>query len=100
MVVNNNRNEGVSNDYRCNKRAVKNLKLRVASDELEEVLGKKKNTLDISWLQELLEREMDARRDHAIERRIKKQSSQSELQLNNLIGILIKNPTRRNRDTL
>jgi len=48
----------------------KKLKLRTASEDLDEILGKKKRVTDIVWLSELLERELDARRDKAIERRI------------------------------
>lgn len=50
----------------------KRLHLKTASDELEEVLGKKKRATDIQWLSDLLERELDARKDNAIERRIKR----------------------------
>jgi len=51
---------------------LKKLKLRTAAAELEEVLGNKKGSGDIKWLSTLLERELDTRKDAAIERRIKK----------------------------
>ncbi len=51
---------------------LKSLRLPVASRELETVLQKRKKSLDVQWLSELLEIELDARRDNAVERRIKR----------------------------
>ena len=51
---------------------LKTLKLRAAANDLDEVLSRKKGPSEIKWLSELLEREIDARKDNAIERRIKK----------------------------
>lgn len=51
---------------------LKKLNLRSASDWLEVVLEKKKGVTEIKWLSELLEVELNARKDNAIERRIKK----------------------------
>lgn len=48
------------------------LKLTTASQELEAVLSKGKAKNDIKWINELLELELDARREAGIERRIKK----------------------------
>ncbi len=53
---------------------LKLLRLPVASQELEAVLQKKKKASDIHWLSELLEIELDARKDNATERRIKRAS--------------------------
>lgn len=53
---------------------LKLLRLPVASQELEAVLQKKKKATDIHWLSELLEIELDARKDNATERRIKRAS--------------------------
>jgi len=51
---------------------LKNLRLPVASLELDSVLSKRKTKTDVQWLSELLEVELDARKDSAIERRIKR----------------------------
>jgi len=52
----------------------KKLRLPVASSELENVLQKRKKSTDVQWLSELLEIELDARKNNATERRIKKAS--------------------------
>jgi len=51
---------------------LKKLRLPVAAEEIETVLEKKKKSIDVQWLSELLEIELDARNDNAIERRIKR----------------------------
>ena len=51
---------------------LKKLKLKTASEELVEILSKKKGPMEIKWFSELLERELDARKTHTIEKRIKK----------------------------
>lgn len=48
------------------------LKLPVASHGIEELLARKKVKTDIGWLSDLLELELDAKKEIAIERRIKK----------------------------
>lgn len=50
----------------------KALRLPQAAEEIESVLLKRKMKADIQWLSELLEIELDARKDNAIERRIKR----------------------------
>lgn len=50
----------------------KALRLPQAAEEIESVLLKRKMKTDIQWLSELLEIELDARKDNAIERRIKR----------------------------
>ena len=49
-----------------------NLKLPHAAEELESIISKRKSSTEIKWLCELLEIELDARKNNAIERRIKK----------------------------
>jgi DNA replication protein DnaC len=51
---------------------LKLLKLPTASKEIENFLEKKKTKVELQWLSDLLEIELDARKDNAIERRIKK----------------------------
>lgn len=51
---------------------LKQLRLPTASVELEMILEKRKLKSDIGWLSELLESEIGARKESAIERRIKK----------------------------
>ena len=48
------------------------LRLPVASDGIEDLLATKKVRSDIGWLADLLELELDARKENAIERRIKR----------------------------
>jgi DNA replication protein DnaC len=50
----------------------KKLRLPTAALELEGVLDKRKKSTDVQWLSELLSIELDARRDHTIERKIKR----------------------------
>lgn len=51
---------------------MKRLKLKTASEELDEFLSKKKKAVDLGWVTELLQIELDARRQSTINRRIKK----------------------------
>lgn len=51
---------------------LKTLRLSHAARELEDVLSKQKNRTNIQWLSELLEAELDARKQNATERRIKR----------------------------
>jgi DNA replication protein DnaC len=51
---------------------LKSLRLPQAAEDLEGVLAKRKTKADIGWLAELLEMELDARKENAIERRIKR----------------------------
>lgn len=51
---------------------LKQLRLSTASTELEAVLSRRTGKTDVNWLSELLEIELDMRRDNAIERRLKK----------------------------
>src|SRR5258708_6799527 len=53
---------------------LKQLRLPSAMAELEMILQKRKIKSDINWLSELLEAELDARKESALERRIKKAS--------------------------
>ena len=43
-------------------RQLKTLKLHTASTELQEVLANHKKAVSLSWISELLEREIDSRR--------------------------------------
>jgi DNA replication protein DnaC len=52
------------------KTQLKSLHLSAAAKEVEEVLAEHGSAMDLSWLAELLERELDARRERAIARRI------------------------------
>lgn len=52
------------------KTQLKSLHLSAAASEVEEVLARYGKAADLSWLAELLERELDARRERAINRRI------------------------------
>lgn len=52
------------------KSQFKKLKMHSSSQELEELLIKNKKAIDLSWLSELLEAEIDSRNEFAIQRRI------------------------------
>ena len=52
------------------KTQLKSLKLSSAARELDEVLTRHRSAASLDWLSELLERELDARRERAVERRI------------------------------
>jgi hypothetical protein len=49
---------------------LKSLKLPTARQELEEILLKHKKAVDLSWVSDLLEREIDARKERALASRI------------------------------
>jgi DNA replication protein DnaC len=51
---------------------LKTLHLSHAARELETILSNRKSRTDMQWLSELLESELDARKQNAIERRIKR----------------------------
>jgi DNA replication protein DnaC len=51
---------------------LKTLKLHTAAAELQEVLVQHKNAVSLSWISDLLEREIDSRREKALLTRIKK----------------------------
>lgn len=53
------------------KAQLKTLRLPVAADELEAVLTKQKKAVSLGWLTELLERELDARKENALNARLK-----------------------------
>lgn len=50
----------------------KTIKLHTAASEIEQVLAKHKKAVSLSWISDLLEREIDARREKALMARIKK----------------------------
>lgn len=50
----------------------KTLKLHIAASEMEEVVVKHKTAVSFSWVSDLLEREIDARREKALMARIKR----------------------------
>ncbi len=56
------------------KDQLKQLRLPVASQEIETILQKRKKVADVQWLSELLEIKLDARKDNATERRVKRAS--------------------------
>ncbi len=57
--------ETVRNQFRT-------LKLHTAASEMEEVLSEHKKAVSLTWISDLLEREIDARREKALMRRIKR----------------------------
>lgn len=57
--------ETVRNQFRT-------LKLHTAASEMEEVLTEHKKAVSLTWISDLLEREIDARREKALMRRIKR----------------------------
>ena len=54
------------------KSQLRELKLSTAAREIEEVLGRHKKAASLDWVSDLLEREIDARKQRAIDRRIKR----------------------------
>jgi DNA replication protein DnaC len=50
---------------------LRNLRLRTAAEELDEVIIKQKKAVQLAWLSDLLERELDARRESQLRSRIK-----------------------------
>lgn len=59
-------------DVETLKTQFRNLNLKVAASELEEVLTKNRKAASISWAVEIMERELDARKERAIQARIKR----------------------------
>ena len=53
------------------KDQLKTLRLGVAAVELEEVLSKHKSAVKLDWVADLFEREIDARKEKALQSRIK-----------------------------
>ncbi len=51
---------------------LRSLKLHTAASEMEEVLTEHKKAVSLSWISDLLEREIDARREKALMARIKR----------------------------
>src|SRR5579863_1572012 len=54
------------------KSQLKTLKLSTAARELEEVLSKHKAAASLHWVSELLERELDARKERSLQKRIER----------------------------
>lgn len=54
------------------KAQFKELRLKVAASEIEDVLSRQKKTVPLDWLSTLLSREIDARRESAVEYRIRR----------------------------
>jgi DNA replication protein DnaC len=52
------------------RQQLKGLKLSTAASELETVLSRHRQAVSLDWVAELLEREMDARRQRAVQKRI------------------------------
>lgn len=51
---------------------MRTLKLRTAAEEMEEVLAKNKQAVDLGWVSELFEREIDARKERSLQNRIQR----------------------------
>lgn len=51
---------------------LKQLRLPVASAELDAIIQRRKKSTDVQWLSELLSAELDARKDNAVEKRIRR----------------------------
>ncbi|HLE01320.1 MAG TPA: IS21-like element helper ATPase IstB [Bdellovibrionota bacterium] len=58
-------------DVETIRNQLKSLRLPTAARELEAVLTKQKKAVNVSWLSDLLERELDSRRESALKMRIK-----------------------------
>ena len=54
------------------RQQLKELKLRTAAGELETVLSRHKQAADLAWVADLLEREIDAREERAVQKRIER----------------------------
>lgn len=54
------------------RQQLKTLNLPTAAGELEAVLARHKQAVDLSWVAELLEREIDGRRERALQKRIER----------------------------
>lgn len=53
------------------KSQLKTLRLSTASKEIDDILNKHKKAVNLTWLAELLERELDSRKENALRGRIK-----------------------------
>src|SRR5579884_1363748 len=53
------------------KEQLKHLRLSTASREIDEILVKHKKAANLGWVSELLEKEIDARKENALKSRIK-----------------------------
>ncbi|MHB8482254.1 MAG: ATP-binding protein [Nitrospiria bacterium] len=53
------------------KSQLKTLRLSTASKEIDDILSKHKKAVNLTWLAELLERELDSRKENALRGRIK-----------------------------
>jgi len=73
---------------------LRTLKLHTAASELEEVLAENKKAVSLSWLSDLLEREVDARRERALMARIKRANFPEITTSRDLIGLLTRRSTR------
>lgn len=51
---------------------LRSLKLPTAAKEIDEVLARHKRAADLAWVSELLERELDARKQRAVQKRIER----------------------------
>jgi DNA replication protein DnaC len=58
-------------DVETIRNQLKSLRLATAARELESVLTKQKKAVNLSWMADLLERELDSRRESALRTRIK-----------------------------
>ncbi len=52
------------------RQQLRSLKLSTAAVELEEVLGRHRSAASVEWVSELLERELDARKERSLQKRI------------------------------
>jgi DNA replication protein DnaC len=64
--------EGLVMNIEGIQQQLKALKLPTAAGELEVVLHRHKQAVDLGWVAELLEREIDARRERALQKRIER----------------------------
>ena len=53
------------------KTQLKSLRLATASRDIDDILGKHKKAVNLEWIAELLERELDGRKENALKARIK-----------------------------
>ncbi len=53
------------------KNQMKQLRLATASKELDDVLAQHKKAVSLSWLADLLERELNARKENSLKQRIR-----------------------------
>ena len=57
---------------KCIKQQLSQLRLFTAEQELEAVLSEEKKAVSLNWISALLEREIEARRQKSLSKRIKK----------------------------